>query len=197
MKTQDNIIKQTAKIFAQHGYEGISMSVVAEKSHIAKSVIYHYYKDKDVLLKEMFDSINSQLGKKRAKLPALATARERIKQIIRFQFEHAPEVVTILKYYAAFRKQFTAQEAGGYVPTKAYLHVEEVLEFGMKTQEFHISNLTKDAKVITHAINGFVLEYFPQIPKEEELDQLIEDIADFILRAIITNSQNRKGGEIK
>lgn len=192
MNTHDNIIKQTGDIFAKHGYEGVSMSIVAEKSKIAKSVIYHYYKDKDVLLKEMFNHINTQLGIKRAQLPLKKTASERMKQIIRFQFENAPKVVTILKYYAAFRKLFKEQERGGYVPTKAYLHIEEVLEFGVKTSEFNIRNITKDAKFITHAVNGFVLEYYPIIPKGKELDQLIEDISDYILRALVTSSHNQK-----
>ncbi len=193
MNTHDNIIKQAGKIFAKQGYEGVSMSIVANKSKIAKSVIYHYYKDKDMLLKEMFDHINTQLGVKRAHLPDLKTAEAKMRQIIRFQFENAPEVVTILKYYASFRDQFKAQETGGYVPTKAYLHIEEVLTFGVEKGEFQISNIAKDAKVITHAINGFVLEYYPLIPKGEELDTLIEDITNFILRALITSSNIRKG----
>lgn len=193
MKTYNIILKQTGSIFAKEGFEGVSISKIAKNSHIAKSVIYHYFKDKNILIKTMFDRINTRLGIERAKIIPPESASERLNQIIEFQFIHAEEIIAVLKYYSSFRTNFHKTDQGGYVPEKAYLHIEEILRYGVETGEFKIENLTRDSKIITHTINGFILEYYPDIPKDTELKQLVSDISYFILRAIITNSNKGKG----
>ena len=76
----------------------------------------------------------------------------------------------------------------GYVPDKSALHIEEVLRFGIQTGEFTLKNLEDDAKVMTHAINGFLLEYYPHSPTGKEKKDLINRIYSFLIRAL-------KGGE--
>lgn len=193
LDTKNKIIKTTKKVFARQGYDGVSMSIIAHKSDIAKSVIYHYFSGKDALLKEMFEHTSAELGRKREQIIWNKDAVGRLRQIIMFQFDHAEDVVAVLNYYTVFRSLFKKIESGGFVPMKAYRHIEEILEYGVSSGEFHVQDLRSDAKVITHAINGFVLEYFPHIPKGEEKQQVVGEIADFILRALITHSQSGKG----
>ena len=68
VNTKDTIIKKTAKLYAIAGEDGISMRTLAHEVPISASVLYHYFPNKEVLLKSMFDSLNTELGKKRAKL---------------------------------------------------------------------------------------------------------------------------------
>ena len=93
-----------------------------------------------------------------------------------------------MKYFIAYRKNFPSFE-GGYVPDKSSLHIEEVLQHGVTTGEFTTNDLKKDAKVITHAINGFLLEYFPDTPSGKAKEELVTTIHEFLLRALM------KGGE--
>ena len=58
----------------------------------------------------------------------------------------------------------------------------------METKEFTITHLDDDAKVITHAINGFLLEYYPYMPERKEKKELIDRIYRFLIRAL-------KGGD--
>lgn len=187
--SKEIILKKALKIFAKDGYDGLSMRILADAIPIAPSVLYHHFTDKDALLKAMFDHLNSELGKKRAKLSRTQTASEMLKQRIIFQLDNAEAIVAVLKYYLAYRKRFQKLK-NGFVPEKGYLHIEEVLRFGIQTGEFYSPNIQEDAKVMTHAINGFLLEYYPHTPKGEEKEVLVSSIHQFLIRAL-----TKGGGE--
>jgi AcrR family transcriptional regulator len=189
VETRNIIIQEALKLFAQRGYEGFSMRTLASESNVNLSSIYHFFEDKDVLLKEIFDRVSSDLGRSRSKLPIDKTASKMLYSRIAFQFDHIEEVIFVLKYYLHFRKDFLKLD-NGYIPTKAYLHIEEVLTKGVLNKEFLIdpSQIEEQAKVITHAINGFLLEYYPNLPVGRELSRVIRPIHEFLIRSL-TNSR--------
>lgn len=184
---QNIILENTASIFAEGGYHTFSIRTLAKKINISPSVIYHYFKNEDELLKCMFDYLNTQLGQKRKSLITTKTAEQMMKQRIEFQLDNAEMIVAILKYYLNYRNNFSKFK-NGFVPDNSSLHIEEVLKYGMETNEFKVDNLEDEAKVITHAINGFLLEYFPYKPQGAEKSQLINRINKFLMKAL-------KGGE--
>ena len=181
--TKNIILKKAAHVFALHGYDSFSIRTLAKEIPIAPSVLYHHFTDKDGLLKAMFDTLNTELGKKREALPKPKTASEMLRQRIEFQIDHQEEIVAVLKYYLAYRKSFKRFK-NGFVPDKSALHIEEVLKYGIETNEFIIEDLEDDAKVITHAINGFLLEYYPHTPKGKEKKELVDRIHRFLLKAL-------------
>ena len=188
MSTKEIILKKASVLFAQNGYDAFNIRLLAESIPLAPSALYHHFKDKDELLKTMFDDLNTNLGKKRTKLPHLTSASKTLEQRIIFQLDNAQEIVAVLKYFIAYRKRFPKFQ-GGFVPDKSYLHIEEVLNLGVKSGEFYSPNIPHDAKVITHAINGFLLEYYPDTPKSKEKEKLVENIYQFLIRALA------RGGE--
>ncbi len=183
--THATIIKTAKSIFALKGYDGLSMRTLADESGVGLSSIYHFFKDKDVLLKHIFDTTNTELGLIRAKQPKRKTANALLKDRIRFQFDHIEDIVFVLKYFIHNRTQFSHLKPG-FVPVKAYLHIEEVLLLGIQTGEFTIpiSDIPAEAKIVTHAINGFLLEYFPDPPKGRELNEVINSLHLFIMRSL-------------
>lgn len=189
--TREIILKKTKKLFARNGYEGFSIRILANVSDVGLSSIYHFFKDKDVLLKEVFDKTNTQLGIERAKLSIPDTASQMLYERIIFQFKYIEDIVFVLKYYLHFRKNFKRLQ-DGYVPTKAYLHIEEVLRAGVKSGEFTIdeADIEKEAKVITHAINGYLLEYYPDRPKKSEIDEVVAPIHKFLMRSLTNKEVN-------
>lgn len=52
------ILDRSAELFAQHGYDRASMSMIAEACGVSKALLYHYYRDKEELL---FDVIRFHL----------------------------------------------------------------------------------------------------------------------------------------
>jgi AcrR family transcriptional regulator len=185
----NTILEKSAKLYAGNGFENFTIRKLAKQIPISPSVIYHYFKDEEQLLISMFDYLNKDLGRKRAMLEQPKSAKQMLKQRIEFQLDNQEEIVAVLKYYLANRNKFPKFK-NGFVPDKSALHIEEVLRFGSKTKEFYVRNLEDDAKVITHAINGFLLEYYPYFPQGNEKKQLVNRIYNFLIRAL-------KGGEKK
>jgi|GEM_PF-385361 len=181
-----NLIRTTAKhLFAAEGYEGVSMRNLAAASGVSLSSIYHFFEDKDVLLKDIFDRTNTELGMLRRELRSRPSAEQQLVQIIQFQIDHIEEVVFVLKYYLHFRHDFLALP-GRILPAKAYLHIEEILHQGIARGEFTVPNnqIETQSKIITHAINGFLLEYYPDIPRGAERKELATNLAAFIVRSL-------------
>jgi len=182
----DELIRAAAKhLFASQGYEGVSMRTLAKESGVGLSSIYHFFDDKDVLLKAIYEETNRCLGIARSKLPEQATARQMLAQLIDFQFEHIEDIVYVLKYYLHFRDVFAALPTKT-LPAKSVLHVEEVLAKGIATGEFTIAKKDMDAKahVLAHTINGYLLEYYPDVPNDKERRAINNDIVSFAMAGL-------------
>lgn len=187
--TKHIILDNAKQIFARDGYEGLSMRTLSKESGVGLSSIYHFFSDKDVLLGHLFRLTSTELGIERLKLPQRTNVSDMMMDRIVFQFQHIEDVVFVLKYYLHYRGEFE-KTAGGYVPEKAYLHIEEVLEKGVRSGELAIpaDQIAKESKVITHAINGFLLEFYPTKPKKDELLMLAATLHQFIMRSL-TNKE--------
>jgi AcrR family transcriptional regulator len=182
----DLLIRTTAKhMFARYGYEGVSMRVLAQESGVGLSSIYHFFTDKDVLLRDIYQQTNRQLGLDRSALPAQPTAQLMLAQLINFQFNHIEDVVYVLKYYLHFRQDFAALPTKT-LPAKSILHIEEVLQKGIESGEFGVAaaDVAAKAKVVAHTINGYLLEYFPAVPHGQERRQMIDDIVAFTMAGL-------------
>jgi TetR/AcrR family transcriptional regulator len=78
------ILRRSAKLFAQNGYDRTSMAEVAEASGVSKALLYHYYVGKESLLfdilhahlQDLMDAVRAVDGKlaPRARLRALIGA---------------------------------------------------------------------------------------------------------------------------
>jgi AcrR family transcriptional regulator len=177
----EQLIRMTAKqLFARSGYDGVSMRILSKESGVGLSSIYHFFKDKDVLLRDIYAETNKKLGIERSNLPEQPTAEKMLAQLIKFQFSHSEDIVYVLKYYLHFRHEFAALPTRT-LPVQSVRHVEEVIVKGNETGEFQVetNDLTSKAKVIAHTINGYLLEYYPDSPDSSELEGIVNDIVAF------------------
>ena len=53
MRTWRFILEAAAQVFAEHGYEGTSTNLIAERAGFSVGTIYEYFPNKDVLLSEL------------------------------------------------------------------------------------------------------------------------------------------------
>lgn len=193
VNTRQTILKKSKKLFATNGYEGFSIRILAKECNVGISSIYHFFKDKDEILTELFKITSRDLGISRARLPKSSSASDMLLSRIKFQFTHIEDVIFVLKYYLHFRPNFLKLD-NGYLPSKAYLHIEEVLTFGVQTGEFAInkSEIDKESKVVAHAINGFLLEYYPSPPKKDDLNDVVSSIHKFLMRSLTNKEVHMK-----
>ena len=91
-KKRQGILSRSATLFAEHGFTGTSITMIAEACGVSKALMYHYYSSKDAVL---FDLLQDHLqnlvtvveaaaqsaGKPEEKLFAISAALlERVKQ---------------------------------------------------------------------------------------------------------------------
>jgi AcrR family transcriptional regulator len=187
LDTKQKIVLITTHLLARDGVAALSMRDIAHEADVATSVLYYYFADKDSLLRSVFDSINTNLGLVRATLPSCSTASEMLEQRILFQLNHIEEVVAVLKFYLAYRNQYVIAPHG-VLPEKAYLHMQEVLEYGLLRGEFTTNDIVGDAQVMTHAVNGFLLEYYPLPLSHHDKQVLSQKLHAFLIRALSKNN---------
>lgn len=65
-QSRSHILQVALTLFADHGFDGTSMAMIAKKAGISVSLAYNYFKSKDDLLKELFasklESLSSVVG---------------------------------------------------------------------------------------------------------------------------------------
>ncbi|HKC28326.1 MAG TPA: TetR/AcrR family transcriptional regulator [Jatrophihabitans sp.] len=85
--TRARVLEAAVELFAQHGYDGTSVSQVITKAGVAKGGFYHHFASKEALLYEVYgDLIGRQLSGMDAilarGLPAAETLRELINDLV-------------------------------------------------------------------------------------------------------------------
>jgi AcrR family transcriptional regulator len=55
-QSRSHILQVALTLFADHGFDGTSMAMIAKKAGISVGLAYNYFKSKDDLLKELFTS---------------------------------------------------------------------------------------------------------------------------------------------
>jgi AcrR family transcriptional regulator len=54
--TREAILRATHEVLCEHGDDGTSMSRIADRAGVSKSVLYHHYDDRDDLLRELLEA---------------------------------------------------------------------------------------------------------------------------------------------
>ncbi|ACL58290.1 TetR/AcrR family transcriptional regulator [Methylobacterium nodulans] len=91
---RQTILHKSAELFAQFGYSGTSIAMIAEACGVSKALLYHYYHDKEAVL---FDILSSHL--------------EQLIEVVESALETAPEVSRIYAIAAALLEAYRDADA--------------------------------------------------------------------------------------
>ncbi|MGP9811715.1 TetR/AcrR family transcriptional regulator [Rhodopseudomonas sp. NSM] len=73
------ILGRSAKLFAEHGYTGTSITMIAEACGVSKALMYHYYRSKDAVLFDLLaDHLQHLVGVVEAAAQSEGDAGERL-----------------------------------------------------------------------------------------------------------------------
>jgi len=62
-ETRKKILEGARNLFAEKGYDGVSMEYIAQTSGVRKSLIYYYFESKEVLFEEVWIGVIEELEK--------------------------------------------------------------------------------------------------------------------------------------
>jgi AcrR family transcriptional regulator len=191
--TRGKIEHTALRMFALSGDDNFSVRKLCNAADISASSLYHFYGDKDGLLKQVFDKTNTELGLLRDSLSHEPSVYDMLRQRIVFQFDHMEEIVFVLKYYLYYRDEFRSQ-SGGILPKKAYLHMQEVVQRGVDENIFPIvqREVEQHARVATHAVNGFLLELYPKPISAKEKKRTVDEIQLFLWKSLVSEGGGKR-----
>ncbi|WP_237274476.1 TetR/AcrR family transcriptional regulator [Tenacibaculum ovolyticum] len=61
MNKKDQIIEIATQLFSENGFENTSISKVCEVSNVSKGLVFHHFKSKDGLLREIFSATTKKI----------------------------------------------------------------------------------------------------------------------------------------
>lgn len=87
--SRQRILEVSTKLFAKHGFDGVSMRNIATESDITLPAIYHHFGNKE----ELFKAVETEMYSSHAKslmdqLQANLSAEERLRNFVYVMFEH-------------------------------------------------------------------------------------------------------------
>jgi AcrR family transcriptional regulator len=91
-EVREKILDAARELFAEHGYEAVTMRRIADRIEYSPTAIYFHFKDKEALLRELCDEDFGALARHFKKIAAIADPIERLRQIglayVEFGLEH-------------------------------------------------------------------------------------------------------------
>ncbi|MFC7131160.1 TetR/AcrR family transcriptional regulator [Haloferax chudinovii] len=163
-QTQQAILEATHQILLESGYNGISISRIADRVGISKSVIYHYYDNKESLLAELLDVVHRRFLTKIFEQED-TTPREELERFLTL-FVAAPslscqseaELTQLAKTYVELRTQSISNPDYRSVFTESENRVKrrltETIEDGIERGEFKPVNPERTSEHILTFVAG-------------------------------------------
>lgn len=84
--TRKRIVEAALGLFAEHGYEGTSVRMIADETGMSTGLLYNYFDGKQALLHAIFDESMADVRESFARADALPRS-DRLEQLIRGSFE--------------------------------------------------------------------------------------------------------------
>lgn len=80
---RQEILRQAGKLFAEHGYSGTSITMIAEACGVSRSLLYYYYAEKDAVLFDiLLNNVQEQLAAAESAAKSVQDPKERLFEII-------------------------------------------------------------------------------------------------------------------
>lgn len=173
--THRRLVDLVLQLMIERDPRQISMRQIARAANLQQSVIYHYFASKEELLKEAFLAAQQGVHQALLDLPTESDINKLLRQRIEYHLDNGHLVIPMLRYFMAFR-------ADDSISPGAYRHIQEVIDCGCRQGVYASSDPGADAKVIAHAINGFLLEHFPIDPNRKS--QIVATVQSFAERSL-------------
>jgi TetR/AcrR family transcriptional regulator, regulator of autoinduction and epiphytic fitness len=178
------IVRTAIELLSQHGYQGMNLEDVAERTDIAKATLYHYFSGKDELVAAALETltveVNGRLEQELDKVRDrghLEQIRTLIREQVRILTDTAPEVATLFAWPKTWPASFD-----GLMKESRRRHdaiFRRVVEAGLAAGEFDCPNPDVALQCLHGVLNQSALWIRPVMPAEQkaELRELVVDTA--------------------
>lgn len=170
----EQILAAAQKRFGHYGLSKTTMNDIANDIGVSKASLYYYFKDKESIFKEVI--IREQevfVEKMRKNIQASFKAEWMLTEYVRMRIELLKKMITLGKFsygsllevkplISSLMEKFRKEESN---------MVADILQLGMKSKEFSIDNIHKNAE--------FFIDTLHSIRKSAIMDYAVGDLIDF------------------
>ena len=188
------ILDAARELFAEQGYEAVTMRTIAERIEYTPTAIYYHFKDKDALIRELCDTDWGALAEEFQKIATIANPKERLgamgRAYARFAFEH-PNHYRLMFMTPQKSYEFAPLERKGKPDQDAYAFllwtVGQAAAAGVLLPKY-AADVELTAQVIWSAVHGIIALHIvkgndPWV-EWRPIEQRVETMLDLCIRGI-------------
>ena len=186
--TKEKIFNTAARLFAEKGYNGVSMREISEETGLSKPTIYYYFGSKEGIYKEL---IHAGLSHGTTEFEEIIEKNISIKQklieIVKIRFKQGIEFPEFAKFILGL---FIASEKLPFLDElteeaeKSRLDFVKLVQEGINSGEFGQS---ADPDLAAEIFLGTIIHYlWKQVNSQETIlsDQLAEEIVELLFKGL-------------
>lgn len=173
-KTRDKFIEVARQLFARKGVENTTMNDIASASDKGRRTIYTYFKSKRDIFNAVIESETDQLlNKLRIIVARNITPEEKFYEYVECRFETMKEIVSRNGSLRAgfFRDVRKVDRARKIISKKEIAMLRAILDEGVEAGDFDISDTSRTAVIIIHAIHGLDVPYIRDNLADQGIDK--------------------------
>ena len=191
-KTRDKFIEVARQLFARKGVENTTMNDIASASDKGRRTIYTYFKSKREIFNAVIESETDQLlGKLRLIVAHPASPEEKLRAYIECRFETMKEIVSRNGSLRAgfFRDIRKVDRVRNIINQKEVSLLRSILEEGVESGDFVISDLTHYAVIIIQALQGLDVPYIRDNLSDRGIDKAM--LKDYMTNLLLNGIKKR------
>lgn len=165
------IVRTATALLSEHGYQGMNLEDVAERTDIAKATLYHYFSGKDELVAAVIEGLTVEVNRRLEQELARVRDRSHLEQIrtlireqVRILTDTAPEVAAVFSWPTAWPESF--QEIVKESRRRHDAIFRRVVEAGIAAGEFDCPNPDVALQCLHGVLNQSALWIRPSLPVE-------------------------------
>jgi AcrR family transcriptional regulator len=169
------IVRTATTLLSEHGYQGMNLEDVAERTDIAKATLYHYFSGKDELVAAVIEGLTAEVNRRLEQELDRVRDRSHLEQIrtlireqVRILTDTAPEVATVFSWPAAWPASF--QEIVKESRRRHDAIFRRVVEAGIAAGEFDCPNPDVALQCLHGVLNQSALWIRPSLPVERKAE---------------------------
>jgi hypothetical protein len=133
---KNKIIDAARELFVKKGYYHTNMPDIVKSAKVSIGAVYHYFKGKESLAKEIHDySVQLLEENFQNKILILNTARERVHTFIKMMFEWTENDPVLVEYLLFARPQDIFNEKTSICSSEGFILVMDIIKYGQQNSE--------------------------------------------------------------
>ncbi len=133
---KNKIIDAARELFVKKGYYHTNMPDIVKSAKVSIGAVYHYFKGKESLAKEIHDySVQLLEENFQSKILILNTARERVHTFIKMMFEWTENDPVLVEYLLFARPQDIFNEKISICSSEGFILVMDIIKYGQQNNE--------------------------------------------------------------